>query len=127
MPGRSRSYIWLVSSLIVITSFSAWASLQCWPAQIGCHQPRVVGWPNFLNLFLTLELGPLAPWYMMLVGLGPQAPLVPLNTWLFLIASTVLGLLPWVIHVRTKGRTSLVIGTALWTFFGWMFGIGLWT
>jgi hypothetical protein len=44
---------------------------------------------------------------MMLVDF--QARLVPLNGWLFLIASTVLGLLPWVIHVRTKGRTSLAV------------------
>jgi len=127
VEARRQGHLCLALSVIVITSFSVWASLQCWPAQIGCHQPSAVGWRDFLSLFLALELGPLAPWYMMAVHTPAQSESVALNDWIFVLACTAAALLPWMVYVRTKRPAWLVVGTALWVFFGWMFAIGSFT
>jgi len=117
----NKSVIQIIVAIFFIVGSSAYISMQCWPAQIGCHQPSVVGWSNYLNLVFTVSLGPFAPLYLLAVF----APSVSYNIWSIVcyIIVLLISFAPWYIYYRRKGYLSIAFASILWVFFGFLFGI----
>jgi len=64
---------------------------------------------------------------MIAVHMPAQGESLALSGWIFVLTCTAAGLFPWIVYLRTKRAGLLVVGTALWGFFGWMFAIGSFT
>ena len=126
MRRRSIRIELLVAAGLIVTSAAA-ISMQCWPAQIGCHQPSVVGWLNFLNLVLTISLGPIAPFYIVAVFETEKILEWQKSRVIFITICNIIAVSPWLIYARNRSYVALSVASLVWVFFGFLFGIAVFT
>jgi hypothetical protein len=125
---RSRViHVELLIAVVFIFTAAAVISMQCWPAQIGCHQPSVVGWLNFLNLVLTISLGPLAPIYMVAVFEPNRFLEWTRSSVIFVTSCNLIASVPWLIYAWRRSYVALSVASVVWVFFGFMFGVAAFT
>lgn len=116
----------LLAAFIVVTLYSFFMAYQCWPAQIGCQNPSSAGWQSYINVVISIQAGPFAPFYIVATSRPDEFIKFISGSW-FVYICVFIAMLPWAFFYKYKSNWSIITGTILWLFFGYLFAIGVFT